>query len=184
MASAETPPATTQPQGGARQNDDVADWVGRVKEVVNTPAIITAPKQGQAWHESFFGCLNPIDLCCLTCCCPCVTFGKTHHRLRKDSNLAGFSPVNASCIGFWVSSYFCLHWVPQLLQRHDLQTRHSLDGNFPVDCLKSFCCACCDLIQQEKEAKFQAINGAGLITQQPDLKQEMQVPPTNDQPVA
>jgi hypothetical protein len=39
---------------------------------------------------------NPIDLCLVTYCCPCVTFGKTHHRLRKDPNLAGYEPINTS----------------------------------------------------------------------------------------
>lgn len=77
--------------------DDVADWVGRLKGAVAEPAVFTTPNtDGQKWHVDFFNCFNPIDTCLITCCCPCVTFGKTHHRLRKDPNLAGYSPVNVS----------------------------------------------------------------------------------------
>ena len=32
----------------------------------------------------------------ITCCVPCVTFGKTHHRSRKDADLEGYTPVNAT----------------------------------------------------------------------------------------
>ena len=29
-------------------------------------------------------------------CCPCVTFGKIHHRAHKHPQLEGYSPLNAS----------------------------------------------------------------------------------------
>jgi len=160
------------------QNDDVTDWLDRVKGAVATPAVITAPKpSASAWHTSFFGCFEPIDTCLVTCCCPCVTFGKTHHRLRKDANLVGYSPINVSCLGWWASSYFCLHWAPQLLQRHDIKEKYNLGGDFAVDCLKIWCCSCCDLIQQDKEAVYHLANGgADALAQQPGLKEEMSVP--------
>ena len=62
MSSA-TFPASQNTQGGPQQNDDVADWLSRVKDAAATPATITAPKQGEKWHESFFGCFTPVDIC-------------------------------------------------------------------------------------------------------------------------
>jgi hypothetical protein len=35
----------------------------------------------------------------MTYCCPCVTFGKTHHRTRKNGSLEGYEPVNTSVRG-------------------------------------------------------------------------------------
>jgi hypothetical protein len=36
----------------------------------------------------------------ITYCVPCVTFGKTHHRTRKDANMAGYEPINTSVCVF------------------------------------------------------------------------------------
>ncbi|RDW67021.1 hypothetical protein BP5796_09770 [Coleophoma crateriformis] len=170
----------------AQQHDDIQDWTTRLKSAAAQPATVTGPHTGtQKWQAAFFGCFNPIDTCCITCCCPCVTFGKTHHRLRKDPNLNGYSPINTSCIGWWASSYFCLSWVPQILQRRDIQERNSLEGDFVTDCLKVWCCACCDLIQQEKEAEYHALHGNGLNNmenKQPGLKNDMELPPGNVTP--
>ncbi|RFU25880.1 hypothetical protein B7463_g10459, partial [Scytalidium lignicola] len=157
-------------------DDDIGDWINRMKGFVNEPATVTARSGGGAWYTSFFGCLTPIDTCFITCCCPCVTFGKTHHRLRKDPNLVGYSPINASCIGWFASNYFCLGWLPMVLQRHDIKERFNLDGDFPVDCLKACCCGCCDLIQQDKEAAYHLANTTLPLNQQPGLKQDMQMP--------
>jgi hypothetical protein len=44
--------------------------------------------------------LLTFDKGAITCCVPCVTFGKTHHRSRKDANLEGYTPVNATVSRF------------------------------------------------------------------------------------
>jgi hypothetical protein len=58
MASAPAP---------AVHQDDVGEWLNRVKEVVNKPDILTAPRPAGAspWHFDFFGCFDPIDTCAL-----------------------------------------------------------------------------------------------------------------------
>jgi hypothetical protein len=45
--------------------DDVGEWIGRVKEVVNKPAILSdaRPAGASKWHTDFFGCFDPIDTC-------------------------------------------------------------------------------------------------------------------------
>lgn len=75
---------------------DLDGWVARASNVAKDPSGITNPTGSAAWSSPFFGCFDPIDTCAITWCCPCVTFGKTHHRLNKDSNLAGYSVLNAS----------------------------------------------------------------------------------------
>ena len=75
---------------------DLDGWVNRASETAKNPRGITNPTGTAEWSSSFFGCFDPIDTCAITCCCPCITFGKTHHRLHKDANLQGYSVVNAS----------------------------------------------------------------------------------------
>jgi len=156
--------------------DDVGDWINRVKGVVNKPDTLTAPRPAgaSAWHNDFFGCFDPIDTCVITCFCPCVTFGKTHHRLRKDPTLKDYSPVNATCIGYFLSSYVCLHWLGNLIQRHEIKERNNLDGDIATDCFKAWCCNCCDLIQQDKEAAYHALSSGPMVeTAQPTVKETM-----------
>lgn len=85
--------------GGAISDRDVAEWKDRFNHVLAKPSEVVhsrSPAGASAWHESFFGCFSPVDLCCITWCLPCITFGKTHHRLRRDANLEGYEPINTS----------------------------------------------------------------------------------------
>jgi hypothetical protein len=91
-------PAAPQ-QGGPVNNDDVAEWTARFNDVLARPGDYVnskSPASAQPWYTSFFGCFSPIDTCLLTWCCPCVVFGRTHHRLRKNANMEGFEPINTS----------------------------------------------------------------------------------------
>ncbi|RMZ85366.1 hypothetical protein DV737_g805, partial [Chaetothyriales sp. CBS 132003] len=138
MADANTTmtPAAAAPaqQGVAIDQKDVHEWVGRFNAALADTKTITANATADArpWSEGFFACFNPIDTCAITCCLPCVTFGKTHHRIRKDSNLHGYNFVNAS--------------------RIDIRNKYNLQGSFVTDLLTSCCCGCCSIIQQDKEA--------------------------------
>lgn len=152
-----------QPQDPVIKGDEVNDWMERVRGAVAKPDTITGPAGHNArpWYSDFFGCFNPIDTCLVTYFCPCVTFGKTHHRLRKDSKLSDWNPVNTTCLGFWAASCFCLHWVPQIIQRREIQDRWNLQGDFVTDCLKVWCCGCCDVIQQDKEVAHRLLEEGG-----------------------
>ncbi|KFY07602.1 hypothetical protein V492_06994 [Pseudogymnoascus sp. VKM F-4246] len=158
-------------------NDDVAHWTNRITEALNKPETITGPVPAshQPWHHRFLEFFNPIDLCLITCCCPCVTFGKTHHRLHHDANLKDYSPVNASCIGWWASGCCAATSVGIVLQRRTIMDRFGLTGDFPVNCLRGCFCGCCDLIQQEKEVEYRLLQQGG-VTQQPTANHEMKVP--------
>lgn len=62
---------------------------------------------------------------------------------------------------------FGLHFIPMLFQRADLRKKYNLQGDCVMDLFTSCCCACCSLIQQDKEAEFREkeladkLNGAG-----------------------
>ncbi|MDI1491432.1 MAG: hypothetical protein OHK93_002641 [Ramalina farinacea] len=163
----------TAPTQKSAMQHDVDHWVVKAQNTMKDPSGITNPTGSTEWTTGFFSCFQPIDLCAITCCCPCITFGKTHHRLNKDARLAGYSPVNASvsfvlfkkdvCLGWWGLSCFGLHCIPNLLQRHDVRTRSvpNLSGNFVTDFLK-----------QDKEAEHLLSMETTQVHMQPPMANE------------
>ncbi|KAJ9628313.1 hypothetical protein H2204_009288 [Knufia peltigerae] len=145
----------SQPQPSMVDQNDVNDWVNRFNATLADSTLVTAPSAPDArpWAESFFGCFMPIDTCLITCCVPCITFGKTHHRVRKHGDMESYNCVNASCLLFTGFSCFGLHFIPTLFQRVDVRNKYNLQGDFLSDLFTSCCCACCSIIQQDKEAE-------------------------------
>jgi len=162
------PPQTQQaPAGhnnGPIDHNDMQDWMERFNGVLSKSGEHLnekSPEDSREWHNSFFGCLDPIDLCLITYCVPCVTFGKTHHRTRKDATMAGYEPINTSCLIFLGSAMFGLHWIPQSIQRSEIRKKYHLQGSCLTDIATACCCAICDLVQQEKETEFREKETAG-----------------------
>ncbi|CAG1985159.1 unnamed protein product [Fusarium graminearum] len=156
-APAPAPAQTNTHNSGPIDHNDLEEWRSRFNDVLARPSEHVnskSPETSQPWQNSFFGCFSPISICAITCCVPCVTFGKTHHRLQKNKNLEGYEPVNTSCLLFWASTCVGLHWIPLALQRASLREKHNLQGSCLVDLATACCCGCCDLIQQDKEAEY------------------------------
>lgn len=98
-AMATTATTTNNNANGPIDNADIEDWKKRFNEVLAKPKEhidSKSPATSQSWTNSLFGCFSPIDLCCMTWCLPCVTFGKTHHRIRKNGSMEGYEPINTS----------------------------------------------------------------------------------------
>ncbi|KAI9848789.1 MAG: hypothetical protein M1838_000370 [Thelocarpon superellum] len=106
----------------------------------------------RAWQTSFWDCFNPFDVCFLSCCCPCIQFGKTQHRL-EDPSMTGYNAFNGNCLGFCALAY-CggLHWVFMIIKRGEMRQKFNLDGSTGGDIVRALCCACCELVQEEKES--------------------------------
>ncbi|KAM7210204.1 PLAC8 family domain containing protein [Rhypophila decipiens] len=156
MAEQQQQPMTAAPAGksGPLNDNDMNEWKSRFNDVLGRPGEVVhsrSPEGSQPWYTTLFGCFSPIDLCCMTYCLPCVTFGKTHHRLRKDGNLAGYEPINTSCLLFCGSGCFGLYFIPMAMQRADIREKYHLEGSCLTDIALACCCGLCDLVQQEKE---------------------------------
>lgn len=85
--------------GGPIDQDDLKRWTDRANDILARPSehLNSSSAPGaQPWYAGFFDCFNPVDSCLITCCVPCVTFGKAHHRIHKDPSLKGYEPVNTS----------------------------------------------------------------------------------------
>ncbi|KAF2657327.1 PLAC8-domain-containing protein [Lophiostoma macrostomum CBS 122681] len=153
--------------GGVIDKNELNGWVQRFNTAVNTKAWSNAsPADAKPWSSGLFGCFSPPDLCLLTCCLPCVTFGKTHHRLRKNGDMQGYEPINTSCIAFYLSSCFGASFIMQALQLQDIREQHHLEGSCVKDLLLSCCCLCCSLVQAEKETKILQNEKPNVVSQQ------------------
>lgn len=93
------PQHASSSSSGPIDSHDIEDWKQRLNTVLAKPGDhvkSSSPATAQAWHNSLFGCCSPIDLCLITYCLPCITFGKTHHRLRKNGKMEGYEPINTT----------------------------------------------------------------------------------------
>ncbi|RFU73942.1 hypothetical protein TARUN_8323 [Trichoderma arundinaceum] len=156
-APVQAPVQSSAPANAGAINDaDVNHWKDRFNDVLSRPGEhinSRSPAGAASWTTHLFDCFNPIDTCLITCCVPCVTFGKIHHRINKNGNMEGYEPVNTSCLLFCGSGCCGLHWVLASLQRASIREKYNLEGNCLEDIAKSFCCGCCNLIQLEKESE-------------------------------
>ncbi|KAF2845076.1 hypothetical protein T440DRAFT_375336, partial [Plenodomus tracheiphilus IPT5] len=108
---------------------------------------------GKPWKTSFWACCVPFDLCLVTSCCPCFTFGKTWHRVENNGDMTTYEPFNNECFLYWLSHYFCAQSIYQAIALNNMRQKFGLEGSTIEDVLKSGCCPCCALIQAEKESK-------------------------------
>ncbi|PTB37556.1 uncharacterized protein TrAFT101_005566 [Trichoderma asperellum] len=104
------------------------------------------------WAHGLMDCCSPGGLCLMTTFCPCITHGKTAHRL-EHGNLDDYSCCNGSCILFAILTHCGLQCIPATMQRGELREKYNLEGGCFGDFCKSCWCTCCVLIQNEKESE-------------------------------
>jgi len=168
-------------------NPDLEGWTKRFNEVVSKPSEVINSKSADSahpWNSALFGCFDPIDLCLMTWCLPCVTFGKTHHRVHKNGSLEGYEPVNTSCLLLCGSACVGLSCIPLAMQRSEVRKKYHLQGSCIEDILLSCCCGCCSLVQQDKEAASREplMGDGGGVKQQYQTGAEMVYPQPGQAP--
>ncbi|KAI9798243.1 MAG: hypothetical protein M1835_002729 [Candelina submexicana] len=77
-------------------------------------------------------------------------------RLATGSKIQAFRTMNPStkpsCLNWYALSLCCgLQWAFQMGNRQEIRTRYKIDGSTKGDCLRSYFCGCCELMQEEKE---------------------------------
>ncbi|KAL2809131.1 hypothetical protein BJX63DRAFT_435442 [Aspergillus granulosus] len=135
-------------------------------------APVLAPVASRNWSYSFWEFWTPIDTCLMGWCCPCILFGKTQSRL-EDPSLSNYSPINDNCL-IWCGLNCCgASFLIRTKKRDELRkrynitethlervlkmepgtikTKHGVEGSLVEDCLGSFFCPCCGVVQEEKE---------------------------------
>ncbi|XP_022150496.1 protein PLANT CADMIUM RESISTANCE 11 [Momordica charantia] len=102
------------------------------------------PHSPVAWSTGLCDCCNDISICCLTCWCPCISFGRIAEILDRGSPSCGVSGtlylVILSLSG-WSCLYTCLY-------RSKLRGQFSLEETPCSDCCVHCFCQQCALCQE------------------------------------
>jgi len=110
------------------------------------------------WSTNLCGCLDNSEFstCCLATCCPGLIFGRNKQRLRHLQTQGtplpdGGTSVNADCAIFCCLAPFRLSWIMEISERTEIRERYSIRGNTIEDCLTSWFCSPCALVQGQNE---------------------------------
>ncbi|KAL8218691.1 hypothetical protein R6Q57_022064, partial [Mikania cordata] len=99
------------------------------------------------WSSGLLNCCSDVSLCCITCWCPCITFG----RIAEAVDDGKTSCVTSSWIHALLTYTIGCGWVYSLTYRSKIRKQYMLDGSNFRDCSAHFCCERCALCQEYRE---------------------------------
>ncbi|CAL9774186.1 unnamed protein product [Musa acuminata subsp. burmannicoides] len=110
---------------------------------------IQAPVTGP-WSTGLCHCCDDVGNCCITCFCPCITFGQIAEIIDKGSTSCG---VSGALYALLASVTFCPCFY-SCFYRSKLRRQYGLKEKPCADCLVHCCCCeCCSLCQMYRELK-------------------------------
>eukprot|EP00253_Pinus_taeda_P036720 PITA_36720 len=120
----------------------------------NYPQIPQIPQQQQlghpsAWTAGLCGCGDDCGSCCLTCWCPCITFGQIAEIVDSGSTSCGVSGTVYALLLYFTGCACCY----SCFYRKRLRSKFNLEEKPCGDCLVHFCCESCALCQEYRELK-------------------------------
>ncbi|KAG9253214.1 PLAC8 family-domain-containing protein [Emericellopsis atlantica] len=119
---------------------------------LEAPATQVPQPRSSNWENGICSCFSQCDTCLMSCCLPCITYGKTQTRMR-DPSLRSYSALNGDCLIFGLLSLGALNWIIQTSTRAQMRRNFSIEGSCCGDCLTVFFCPCCAVGQEEMEAQ-------------------------------
>ncbi|RZC58265.1 hypothetical protein C5167_005564 [Papaver somniferum] len=115
----------------------------------NQPRPQPQPQPLVPWSTGLCGCFDDCSNCCLTCWCPCITFGQISEILDRGSSACGVNGALYTLIAILTGC----SWVYSCMYRSKFRKTYNLEGNSCTDCLIHFCCEPCALCQEYRELK-------------------------------
>ncbi|KAA8532532.1 hypothetical protein F0562_032652 [Nyssa sinensis] len=123
---------------------------GRPVSPMNQQAPIeNRPGTQVAWSTGLCGCCEDISSCCLTCWCPCISFGYIAEIIDKGSTSCG----TGAAIYAIISCFTCLGCCYSCFYRSKMRREYMLKEGPCCDCLVHSCCEPCALCQEQRELK-------------------------------
>ncbi|KAK7320058.1 hypothetical protein RJT34_04788 [Clitoria ternatea] len=105
------------------------------------------PKPIVEWSTGLCDCFSDCGNCCITCWCPCVTFGRVAEIVDRGSTSCGASGALYTLITC-VIGCGCLY---SCFYRSKMRQQYGLKGNGCLDCLTHCFCEQCALCQEYRE---------------------------------
>ncbi|KAH7839973.1 hypothetical protein Vadar_010820 [Vaccinium darrowii] len=101
------------------------------------------------WSTGLCDCCDDVPNCCITCWCPCITFGQIAGIVDKGSTSCGVSGALYTLIAF-VTGVPCVY---SCCYRSKMRQQYTLHESPCADCCVHFCCETCALCQEYRELK-------------------------------
>ncbi|XP_034686247.1 protein PLANT CADMIUM RESISTANCE 2-like [Vitis riparia] len=99
------------------------------------------------WSTCLCGCCSDVANCCITCWCPCITFGQIAEIVDKGTVsccASGAAYTALACLTGGACFFSCFY-------RTKLRKQFRLKGSPCSDCLVHCCCETCSLWQEYRE---------------------------------
>ncbi|KAF7849290.1 hypothetical protein BT93_L1020 [Corymbia citriodora subsp. variegata] len=101
------------------------------------------------WFSGLFSCFDDIPTCCLSCWCPCITFGRIAEIADYGSVSCSVNGALYTLIALLTGCACCYSCFFRTKIRHQYQLQEDPCN----DCLVHFCCECCALTQEYRKLK-------------------------------
>ncbi|CAM8926893.1 hypothetical protein QQ045_022164 [Rhodiola kirilowii] len=105
------------------------------------------------WTTGLCGCCEDSSNCCITCCCPCITFGQNAEILER-----GATSCPASGAIFFALSYVGWAFLYSCSYRSKLRKAYSLPAEPCADVLVHCFCSPCAICQEYRELKNRGVD--------------------------
>ncbi|KAF9673093.1 hypothetical protein SADUNF_Sadunf11G0112900 [Salix dunnii] len=105
--------------------------------------------QQAQWSSDLCDCFSDLPVCCLTCWCPCITFGRIAEITDKGATPCAVSGAIYGLLR-WFTGCSCLY---SCLYRSKLRKQYMVEESPCNDCLVHCCCESCALCQEYRELK-------------------------------
>ncbi|RCV07006.1 hypothetical protein SEVIR_1G213100v4 [Setaria viridis] len=102
-----------------------------------------------AWSTGLCDCFDDCSNCCVTCLCPCITFGQVAEIIDRGSTSCGTSGALYTLIMLLT----CCQCVFSCFYRAKMRAQYGLQESPCADCCVHCCCECCALCQEYRELK-------------------------------
>ncbi|KAI4357592.1 hypothetical protein L6164_001530 [Bauhinia variegata] len=112
------------------------------------------PAAPVAWSTGLCDCCSDVQNCCITCWCPCITFGQIAEIVDRGSTSCGASGALYGLIAF-ISGCACIY---SCFYRSKLREQYLLEESPCGDCCVHCCCESCALCQEYRELQNRGYN--------------------------
>ncbi|CAA7400870.1 unnamed protein product [Spirodela intermedia] len=101
------------------------------------------------WSTGLCECFDDVGNCCITCWCPCITFGQVAEIVDRGSSSCGASGALYTLVAF-VTGCPCIY---SCFYRSRLRSHYALPESPCPDFIVHCCCEGCALCQEYRELK-------------------------------
>ncbi|CAM0909236.1 unnamed protein product [Alopecurus aequalis] len=110
-----------------------------------------APAPVTPWSTGLFDCMEDQGNCCLTCMCPCITFGLTAEIVDRGATSSGASAALYMLLRALMGCQ--LQWVYSWVYRTKMRAQYGLEETPCPDCCVACFCEPCAACQQFRELR-------------------------------